>query len=78
MLGRGCGYCFLPQAVAHDLVAETIRERLFSTKKDGSNYGKCQSIVAATANHVNRKIVGWGLQIKSTGGPGSVYRLVKL
>lgn len=60
------------------IAAEAIRQRLFSTSRKGKPYSRCDSIVAATANYTNKKLKLWGLKIVSTGGPGSVYRLVRL
>ena len=56
--------------------AKTIHDRLFTTNRDGDPH--CHNIVAVTASKLNEKIKAWGLRIKGTGGPGSVYRLVRL
>jgi hypothetical protein len=36
------------------------------------------NIIAVMVNHLNRKIVPFGIAIRSKGGPGAVYRLVGL
>jgi hypothetical protein len=61
-----------PTGISH----ETIRERILHTNRNGDSYGS--SIVAVMANQINKKIKPWGLRIKGTGGPGSVYRLVRI
>lgn len=62
----------------HGLAVDVIRERIFHTARHGGCYQRSQSIVAVVACHVNKKIKAWGLKIKGTGGPGSVYRLIRL
>ena len=61
-----------PQGITN----EAIRERLFATNRKGDPYHG--SIVAVMTHHVNRKIKPWGLAIRGTGGPGSVYQLVQI
>lgn len=61
---------------ASGISAAVIKDRVFTTNRDGDPH--CHNIVAVTASQVNSKIKAWGLRIKSTGGPGSVYRLVRL
>ena len=55
--------------------AAAIRDRVFTTNRDGDPH--CHNIVAVVTANVNKKIKAWGLRISSTGGPGSVYRLVR-
>lgn len=64
------------KANASGISAETIRERILTTNRNGEPYNP--SIVAVMAKHVNDKIKPWGLRIQSTGGPGSVYRLIRI
>jgi hypothetical protein len=61
---------------ADGITCRAILERLFHTNRDGEPYS--HNIVAVTAHNANVKIVAWGLKLVSTGGPGSVYRLVQL
>ena len=58
------------------ITSEAIRERLLTTNRDGDAYS--HHIVPTMAAQINKKIKAWGLQIKATGGPGSVYRLIQL
>jgi hypothetical protein len=55
---------------------ETIRERVFHTSRRGERYSR--NIVWVVAHNVNKKIKQWGLKIEGTGGPGSIYRLIRL
>ena len=61
-----------PQGIS----AESIRDRLYANSRNGSE--SQHNIVAVMARHVNKKLKPLGLRIKGTGGPGSVYRLIKL
>lgn len=44
----------------------------------GNRVLRSGSIVPVTIRFVNKKISRWGLKIKGTGGPGSIYRLLDL
>lgn len=63
-----------PQGVS----CEAIRERVFTSKRDGDTY--CHNIVAVTTHYVNKKIAKFKppLKIVSTKGHGAIYRLVRL
>jgi hypothetical protein len=66
----------LLKANASGISAEAIRERILTTSRNGEVYNP--NIVAVMASHINKKIKPWGLRIQSTGGPGSVYRLIQI
>jgi hypothetical protein len=36
------------------------------------------NIISVMVHHLNRKIVPFGIAIRSRGGPGAVYRLIRL
>lgn len=42
------------------------------------NGGPLHNIIAVMARQINKKIEPMGLRIKGTGGPGSVYRLLRV
>ncbi len=52
----------------------SILSRLYADAEDGGPMSR--NIVAVTANHTNKKLVRFGLKIRGTGGPGSLWRLV--
>ena len=58
------------------LTSSQIRDRIFHTNEQGEPY--CRQIVQAHTFHLNKRIAAWGLKVVSTGGRGSVYRLVQL
>jgi hypothetical protein len=66
------------KASPHGISCAAIRERIFTSKRDGDTY--CHNIVAVTTHYVNKKIAKFKppLKIVSTGGHGSIYRLVRL
>jgi hypothetical protein len=66
----------LLKANASGISVDAIRNRILTTNRDGDSYNS--SIVAVMASHINKKIKPWGLRIQSTGGPGSVYRLIQI
>lgn len=64
------------KSAPHGIGVEAIRERLQLHRREGEPF--CHSYVAATASNANKKILHWGVVLRSTGGTGSVYRLVRL
>ena len=53
-----------------------IKDRIYASTRDGG--ASQHNIVAVMARHVNKKLKPLGMRIKGTGGPGSVYRLIKI
>ncbi len=47
---------------------------IYANRRDG---GPEHNIISVMAKNINRKIAPLGLRIKGTGGPGSVYRLLR-
>lgn len=57
------------------LTCGQIIDVIYANRRDG---GPAHNIVSVMAKCINRKIVPLGLRIRGTGGPGSVYRLLRV
>lgn len=54
----------------------TVMDRLYADDINGGP--ESHNVVQVQAMHVNRKLRAFGIAVRGRGGPGSVYRLVKL
>jgi hypothetical protein len=69
-------YQIVEQAGSVGITNPRCVAQLYAQHRDGGP--KSGNIIAVMTNHLNRKLVPFGVAIRSKGGPGAVYRLVKV
>lgn len=63
------------KAGADGISSEALKTKLYAHHSDGGPLG--HNIVAVMAANINKKIRKVGLQLQGTGGPGSLWHLIR-